>query len=384
MVDEPEPDTEPTPLDEAAPSPEPEPDTDADPMSSDPEPSPPIPATAEPAEGDEQGAPAAHVVAVPGVPEDDPDLIDHVPGPVGKPWTPEESDTPLDGWEPDDMNKKISSARTVRWTSVLAAVTVIALVGTGLVLLPSIAKSRAENHLEMYTLALTGLRGELDETQTSLATATDPATGVEELDALGTQLTVLAAKVSDLDAASQRDLPAVPPLTSSEPIDKLEPIRQRIEPLGTIATTIQRRIANLAHYRILMSGFLAVPELPVSADSATQAELRVQLAEAQAESAAVLSELPSDVSLDAHRTLARESNDRFAGWQVDYLEALRTEDAAAAEALIAELGGLTSKLDDELITPLRQIRGQTDTDLIDLARSIQEVIELANGDSTNP
>jgi hypothetical protein len=233
----------------------------------------------------------------------------------------------------------------------------------------------------MYTDALGELRAELPDTQASLATATDPASGTEALESLGTQLTVLAARAADLDEAAQMDLPAVPPFTSSEAIDELEPIRQRVEPLGTIATTIQRRIANLAHYRILMASFLALPELPTSATSAPQAELRVQLAEAQAASAAILSDLPSDVSLDGHHALAREINDRFAEWQVEYLDALRTEDAATATALITEIQDLLANLEQELVTPLSQIRGQTDSDLIDLARSIQEVIALANGDT---
>lgn len=318
-----------------------------------------------------------HVVAAP---SDEPDPSNSTES-VGKTWTPQDSDTGLEVWAPDEMDKTISSSRNIRWTSIIAVLVVIGLVATGLVLLPSVARSRADNRLDVYADALSELRAELRDTQISLETATNPSTGVEALDSLGTQLTVLAAKASTLDETAQMDLPAVPPLTSSEPIDALEPIRQRIEPLGTVAATIQRRIANLAHYRILLSGFLTLPELPTSADSATQAELRVRLAEAQAESASILSELPSDVSLDAHHAQAREVNDRFAGWQVEYLDALRTGDPAAASGLIEELDGLLTHLENELVTPLAQIREQTDTDVIDLARSIEEVMSLIDGDT---
>jgi hypothetical protein len=303
---------------------------------------------------------------------------------VGRIWRAEDSGGPFDGWEPDEINKKFTSSRTFRWTSLLAALAVVLLIVVGLVVLPMITENRAEARRELYTTTLGQLRSELPDTQTSLAAATDPATGVEALEALGTQLTMLAARASDVDDVAQQDLPSTPPLTSSGPIDNLEPIRQRMEPLGTIATTIQRRIANLAHYRILMAGFLSLPELPTSADSSTQAELRVLLAEAQADSASILSDLPSDVSLDAHHSMARDVNDRFASWQVEYLEALRTNDPDAADALIAELDTLLEDLDSELVTPLAQIRRQTDTELIDLARSIDDVVSLANGISLTP
>jgi hypothetical protein len=300
---------------------------------------------------------------------------------VGQLWTTPQSEEAMDTWEPGDMDRKIKSSRSFRWTSLTAVLAIAALIVVGLVMLPSIARGRADSHLDMYTTVLRELRGELPDTQQSLAVATDPPSTSAELAALSTQLTVLAADASALDEAAQAELPATPPLTSSAPIDELEPIRQRLEPLGTVAHAIQRRISNVVDYRILMSGFLALPDLPVAANATNQAELRVTLAAAQAESASILAELPSDVALDAHRALARDINERFSTWQVDYLEALRTEDAATAGDLLTELDGLLTELDNELVTPLAQIRRQTDTDLIDLARSIDQILLLTNGET---
>jgi hypothetical protein len=318
------------------------------------------------------------MTAVPAIETDEPSVED-TSEMVGKLWTASETGSPLDTWEPDDMDRTISSSRSFRWTSLIGALAVIGLIVVGLVLLPSIARGRADDHMDMYSTVLRELRGELPDTQRSLETATDPVTEVADLEGLSTQLTVLAAKASAVDVAAQAELPKTPPLTSSAPIDELEPVRQRLEPLGTVANTIQRRIANLVEYRVLMGGFLALPELPDTADSATQAELRVVLAAAQAESASILADLPSDVSLDAHRELARATNERFASWQVEYLEALRTEDVAGARELLVELDTLLTNLDNELVTPLAQIRRQTDTDLIDLARSIDEVVLVIDG-----
>ena len=303
---------------------------------------------------------------------------------VGQMWTSQSTPSPLDDWEPDAMDKTISSSRPFRWTSVLAGVAVIALIVVGLVFLPSIARSRADSHRDMLTTALSELRAELPDTQGSLEVATEPHTDIETLSGLSTQLTGLTAKASAVDAAAQADLPSAPPFTSSAPIDELEPVRQRIEPLGTTAQTIQRRIANLVQYRTLISGFLVLPELPDTADSAIQTELRVILASAQADSASILTELPSDVSLDPHQELARSINEKFATWQIDYLEALRTGDGTAAALLVAELESDLDTLESELVTPLAQIRRQTDTDLIDLARSIDEVVALANGVTPAP
>lgn len=317
------------------------------------------------------------VKAAPPLVEDD-SPIENTSEMVGQMWIAQDSAGPLDDWKPDDMNRKIDSSRSFRWPTLIGALAVVALIAVGLVLLPSLTQSRADDHLTMITDALRNLRGELPDTQTSLSVATDPASEVDELSALTTQLTELAAKASALDQATQADLPSAPPLTSSAPIDEIEPIRQRAEPLGTIALTIQRRISNLVEYRTLMSEFLALPRLPNTADSATQAELRVELASAQASSASTLAQLPSDVSLEDHKALARDTLENFATWQVDYLEALRNEDAAAADALIAGLESDLTTLDAALVTPLAQIRRQTDADLIDLARDIDEVVAMAD------
>ena len=290
---------------------------------------------------------------------------------VGQLWTARDASGPLDGWEPD-------SSRSFRWPTVIGALAVVGLIAVGLVVLPSITQSRADEHLNMITAALRELRAELPDSQASLSVATDPASTTADLSGLTTQLTELAAKASALDQATQAELPKAPPLTSSAPIDEIEPIRQRAEPLGTTALTIQRRVSNLVEYRTLMDGFLALPELPTSAEPAVQAELRVQLASDQADSASILAELPNDVSLEEHKSLARDINERFATWQVDYLEALRTGDTNAAAELIAELESGLRNLDDALVTPLAQIRRQTDSDLIDLARDIDAVVAAAD------
>ena len=314
------------------------------------------------------------------VPSAEPDggAIDNTSEMVGQLWTSQEPDSPLDDWAPDEMNSTITSSRPFRWTSVIAVLAVIGLIVVGLVLLPSVTRNRADGHRDMMTTALWDLRSELPDTQSSLETATEPTSSVTALNDLSTQLTVLSAKASAVDEAGRSDLPAAPPFTSTSPIDELAPIQQRLEPLATTTQTIQRRIGNLVEYRTLMSGFLALPELPSEADSATQADLRVVLASAQAESASILADLPSDVSLSEHQDLARSINELFATWQIDYLEALRTLDADTARGLVNDLEGRLADLDEELITPLAQIRRQADADLIDLARAIDDVMDQAN------
>lgn len=303
---------------------------------------------------------------------------------VGQLWTSQEETTPFDDWEPDAMDRKMTSTRPFRWTSVVGSIAIIGLIGVGLVLLPSVTRNRANNHREMMVAALWELRAELPDAQNSLLTATEPGTTVSGLNDLATQLTVLAAKASDVDQAGRAALPAAPPFTSSEPIDELEPVQQRLEPLATTAHTIQRRISNLVEYRSLMAGFLDLPDLPYEADSGAQADLRVILASAQAQSASVLAGLPNDVSLSDHAELARDTNELFASWQIDYLEALRNQDPATAESLVTDLESQLAELDAELVTPLAQIRRQTDADLIDLAQDIDEVLALARGNTPAP
>ncbi len=340
-----------------------------------------------PEEGEEEASPATEeepAAVIAPVADDDTQPDDAPTGMVGKLWTAEEPEGPFDDWEPDEMDSKVSSSRPFRWTSVIAALSVIALIVVGLVLLPSITRSRADAHRDMMTAALWDLRAELPDTQISLQAATEPATSVTALNDLSTQLTVLAAAASAVDDAGRADLPAAPPLTSSSPIDELEPIQQRLEPLATTAQTIQRRIGNLVEYRSLIDGFLVLPELPSEADNAEQTDLRVMLAAAHAESAAILADLPADVSLSEHQALARSINEMFGTWQTDYLETLRTEDPVAAEELVADLEARLAELDAQLVIPLSQIRRQADTDVIDLARAIDEVMKLADGQVPAP
>lgn len=329
------------------------------------------------------GTPTGGFVAAPPQVQDRRSL-DNTSEMVGQLWTAGETSTPLDDWAPDDMDSKVASARPFRWTSLIAIIAVIGLIAVAFVLLPTFTQNRADAHREMLTTALTELRGELPETQSSLAVATDPASTPTELTALSTQLTVLTARASSLDEAATTDLPSALPLTSSGPLDELEPIRQQLAPLGSVAAAIQRRISNLASYRTSMASFLNLPDLPIAASSSGQAELRVTLAAAQANSASILAELPDDPALADHRSRARALNERFAAWQVDFLEALRAEDSVTARALLAELGDGLAILDSELIEPLAEIRRDTDNELIALAGSIDAVVDLANRVATAP
>jgi len=317
-------------------------------------------------------------------PSHDHEPLDNTSEMVGQLWTASETSSPLDDWAPDDMDSKVGSARPFRWTSLITIVALVGLIAVAFFLLPTFTQNRADTHREMLTTALSELRGELPETQSSLAVATDPASTPTELTALSTQLTVLAARASSLDEAATTDVPSALPLTSSDPLDELEPIRQQLAPLGSVAAAIQRRISNLASYRTSMAGFLDLPDLPIAADSSGQAELRVTLAAAQANSASILAELPDDPALADHRDRARDLNERFATWQVDFLEALRAEDSVAARSLLAELGDGLALLDSELVAPLAEIRRDTDIELIALAGSIDSVVGLANGGATTP
>mgnify|MGYP001815926379 FL=1 len=316
------------------------------------------------------------IVPVPVIADDAP--VENTSEMVGQLWTARDASQPLEDWEPEEIDRKVGSARSFRWTTLIGVLAIVGLIVAGLVVLPSITQQRADSYRQSITDPLRELRAELPDTQASLAIATDPTSDGGALEGLTTQLTTLAAKASALDAATRADPPAAPLFTSSAPIDEVEPVRNQAEPLGSVALTIQRRIANLVEYRTLMSGFLVLPELPTVADSDTQAALRVELAAAQAESASILAELPNEAALESHTAMAREISQRFATWQVDYLEALRTNDADGAAVLIAELETSLAELETALVIPLAQIRREVDADLIDLAREIDEVTALAD------
>lgn len=299
---------------------------------------------------------------------------------VGRLWESTAEQDALTDWKPEDLPHVIASKRSFRWPTVVLIIGALAVVVVGFLWLPSVTRARATDQRDLYQNTLMSLRRELPKAQTSLAVATDPTSTVAAMADRATELTAWAAAASEVDAVSSRALPAAAPLTSSAAIDHLEPIRQSLEPLATVAASIQARISRVIEYRTLMAGFLDLPDLPVAADDTEMSTLRVRLAAAQADAISVLSDLPDDPAFDEHRVQARKLADRFGDWQVEYLEALRTTDPTAAQALLTELDTARTGLLESIIGPLSEVRQQVDADIIDLATRVDAIlVTLAAG-----
>jgi hypothetical protein len=84
--------------------------------------------------------------------------------------------------------------------------------------------------------------------------------------------------------------------------------------------------------------------LPPAATTETVNEISATLAASLADDAATVSQLPDDPTFSEVQTLADQSHERYAAWQLEYLAALTSEDRPSAEILIAEINATKTSL----------------------------------------
>ncbi|MEN8114191.1 MAG: hypothetical protein ABFS21_07365, partial [Actinomycetota bacterium] len=169
-------------------------------------------------------------------------------------------------------------------------------------------------------------------------------------------------------------MPSTLPLVPRDPLDDLEPTRTTMLILGADAEAISGRLAVTFAYRTSAPLLLSTPELPIEADSSVVDDLSVGLAESLAETARLVAELPVDPSFAATRDLATTASERFAPWQLEYLDALRQGETDRASALVAELQEALSEIEDALAEDLATVRVEVDPLIVGLATETEAAI----------
>jgi hypothetical protein len=144
--------------------------------------------------------------------------------------------------------------------------------------------------------------------------------------------------------------------------------------LGAEGEGISGRLATTFAYRSTAPALFATPELPTQAESSDVDQLSVALAESLAETARLISDLPSDPTFAATRELATEASARYATWQLEYLDALREGDTARATSLVAELDATRDGIKDSLNAALATVRAEVDPKIVSLATETEEAI----------
>jgi len=290
--------------------------------------------------------------------------------------TVEAPEDALTGWSPTELSTTVSSRRMVRWPILIGAIVVGVAAALALWWMPQESERRASNHADSMRAALAAVHGDLVDTQTALAIATEPTSAEPDLSLVAVNLAGIADSSARLLDIANQPVPANLPLAAREPFDDLDSFRQTLEPPAAEATAIRVAVADITDYRLAFARVLNVSELPVAADSATITEQGAALARVLASSVAALAEMPLDGPFAAHRALVDTGVTAFPQWQDDYLTALREGDTTEAQRLVDEMTDSRRSLQAEVIGTLAALRAEVDGRILDLADGLDRAIEL--------
>jgi len=281
---------------------------------------------------------------------------------------------PLDDWQPDDVSPSLGRHGWGRW--LLTALLVLVVVGAGfaVVLLPRSVQSRADVLAGNYRTSLTDLRNELPNSQETLGVLTDPSTTPETVSASVPAIGDLNTRAAVVVGHATAPFPSTLLFVPRSALDALEPTRTTMLILGAEAEGVSGRLATTFTYRSTVPSLFATPDLPTEADSGTVDALSVTLAESLADTARLVADLPPDPTFDATRDLTTQASQRYATWQLEYLDALRQGGTDRVTALLEELNGAQEAIERELNLALAAVRAEVDPRIVALASETETAI----------
>jgi hypothetical protein len=284
------------------------------------------------------------------------------------------SDEGLKDWRPDDVSPRLGRHGFGRWLAGALFVLAVAAVALAVFLLPRAVQSEADALATGYAQSLTDLRNELPNSQGALASLTDPASTPEAVSASVPAIGDLNTRGTVVISLATTPLPSTLVLIPRGPLVALDPTRTTMLILGAEAEGISGRLATTFTYRSTVPALFATPDLPVEADSATTDALSVALAESLAETARLVADLPPDPTFTETRDLATKASERYATWQLEYLDALREGHTDRATALIVELDAAVDDIDAALGVALGVVRVEVDPRIVALAIETESAI----------
>jgi hypothetical protein len=234
---------------------------------------------------------------------------------------------------------------------------------------PAFDARLAEETVATYDGALAAIDLTVPDARGAIAALTDPASDSSDLSRSLERLSPFVVSADAARIAITKELPGTPPLVPRTEIESVGSVRAEVGVVANQADELAARLASLVTYRLLADGLFGLPDLPVAATPDAIDVLSVDMAAAMAASVEIAVSLPADPLLDAHRRLANEAVIQMDGWRTDYLAALRIDDAAAAEATIADIRSMQLALDTALADSLGAIEawGARELDLLRLA-----------------
>jgi hypothetical protein len=284
------------------------------------------------------------------------------------------SDDGLDGWQPDDVSPRLGRRGLGRWLVAVLLVLVVVAVVAAVILLPRAVQSEADLIAADYSQSLADLRNELPDSQAALATLTDPVSTPEAVSGSVPAIGDLNTRGTVIISLATAQLPSTPMFVPRDALEALEPTRTTMLILGAEAEGISGRLATTFTYHSTVPALFATPDLPVEADSATTDALSVTLAESLADTARLVADLPPDPTFAETRDLATQASERYATWQLEYLDALREGETDRAADLVVELETTRDEIVASMDRALIVVRAEVDPRIIALASETENAI----------
>ncbi len=281
---------------------------------------------------------------------------------------------PLDDWQPDDVSPSLARRGWGRWVVAFLIIALLAAGGVAAFLLPRSVQNQADLLASDYRMSLTDLRNELPQAQDALGILTDPSSDADAVSASVPAIGDLTTRAAIVVGQATTPLPSTLPLVPRTAFEALQPTRTAMLILGAEAEGIAGRLATTFTYRSTVPALFDTPKLPTDADSATVDALSVALAESLADTARLVADLPPDPTFGATRDLAASASERYATWQLEYLDALREGDTERAASLLAELSGAKEAIARELDLALATVRAEVDPRIVTLATETETAI----------
>lgn len=278
-------------------------------------------------------------------------------------WEATETAPLIDDWKPDRLDPVVVSGRTFRWPIIVAAI-LLAMGGLAVIqALQDMPQRAAAEASASYQSAAADFEAVLPQAEQALAVITDPTADGTALSEASVALSAFNDRARNLFDTAAEPLPATPPLVSRAELDALSPVRTSMANAAEIGLTLERRLGDTLSYRLLYAKAFQLPDLPVSAMQDQITQLGIALGLAATNTGDAVADLPDEPFLSEHKLASLRLSRRLDDWQIEYLDALRTGDAATADSLISEMSQRVGTLTTSLSAPLAAINQWATTQL---------------------
>ncbi|MGI9528434.1 MAG: hypothetical protein ACR2NG_01885 [Acidimicrobiia bacterium] len=272
-----------------------------------------------------------------------------------------------DTFDDTDLSPALRSKRNFRWPVVVGLLVAIALVVAAAIVLPARVEDQALEVRQTYYDSAFDVRDYLPSAQVALDSITNPSSDDSQVASAVPMIAELDTRAFALETATSEPLPSTLPLVPSGPIDELEPLKDTGAILGAASSDLSRRLGNAYVYRTSIPLLLNTGSLPIAATTNEINDISVTLASSLATDAGIVADLPDDPAFAEVKTTASATLVRAAEWQDEYLDALTSEDADAAAALVGEMTEMRITLQSLTADALVAFRAEADITIVSLA-----------------